>query len=156
MTEYPGIYCRKQFDVIHYVTFCWMTCDIMRLAMLQFETKLQKCIRMGITIFKIFIWGGISLDIRWKTTFYCSARVAVKLNFRPYSQRYTSPNENFYKWCVTKVAHCTFQIYHSEFKLDIDQNGLNEVTVWRLLITLAIPSRTQPGLNCGIFEILPS
>ena len=26
-------------------------------------SKLQKCTRMGITIFKIFIWGDISLDI---------------------------------------------------------------------------------------------
>ena len=41
----------------------------MRFAMLQFERKLQKCIRMGITIFKIFTWGGISSDI----TFYGSA-----------------------------------------------------------------------------------
>ena len=31
----------------------------MQLAMLQFEKKLQKCIRMGITVVKIFIWGGI-------------------------------------------------------------------------------------------------
>ena len=31
----------------------------MRLATLQFETRLQKCIRMGITIVKIFIWGGL-------------------------------------------------------------------------------------------------
>ena len=28
------------------------------------ETRLQKCIRMEITIFKIFIWGDISSDIR--------------------------------------------------------------------------------------------
>ena len=33
--------------------------DDVRLARLQFETKLQKCIRMRITIFKIYIWGGI-------------------------------------------------------------------------------------------------
>ena len=46
-----------------------MTCSFMRLAPLQFELKLQKCIRMGITIFKIFIWGGISSDIRWKSRF---------------------------------------------------------------------------------------
>ena len=64
-----------------------MTFGITRLATLKFETKLQKCIRMGITIFKKFIWGGISSDIR--------SRVAVKLNFRPYIRRYTSPNENF-------------------------------------------------------------
>ena len=56
-------YCRKQFDVFNYVAFCWMTCCFMRLARLQFEMKLQKCIRMGITIFKIFIWGGIFSDI---------------------------------------------------------------------------------------------
>ena len=49
-TVYPGIY-------------------FMQLVKLQFELKLQKCIRMGITIFKIFIWGGISLDIRSKITF---------------------------------------------------------------------------------------
>ena len=36
----------------------------MRLAMLQFERKLQKSNRMGIAIFKIFIWGGISSD-KW-------------------------------------------------------------------------------------------
>ena len=45
----------------------------MRLATLQFEMKLQKCIRMGITIFKIFIWGGITSDIRSEITFYGSA-----------------------------------------------------------------------------------
>ena len=45
----------------------------MRLATQQFETKLQKCIKMGISIFKIFIWGGISSDIRSEITFYGSA-----------------------------------------------------------------------------------
>ena len=35
------------------------TCSFLRLATLQFEMRLQKYIRMGITIFKIFIWGGI-------------------------------------------------------------------------------------------------
>ena len=62
----------------------------MRLAMLQFETK---CIKMGITIFKIFIWGGILSDIRSETMFYGSA--CASLNFRPFIRRYTSPNENF-------------------------------------------------------------
>ena len=46
-----------------------MTCGFMQLATLQFEKRLQKCIRIDITIFKIFIgWGegggeGISSDI---------------------------------------------------------------------------------------------
>ena len=54
------------------------------------------CIRMGITKFKMFIWGGISSDIRSKTPFlWFHQCVAVKLNFRPYIRRYTSPNENF-------------------------------------------------------------
>ena len=39
--------------VISYVTYPCMTCGFMQLAMLQFERKLQKCIRMGITIFII-------------------------------------------------------------------------------------------------------
>ena len=46
----------------------------MWLPMLQFETKLQKCIRMGITIFEILIWGGISSDIRSEITIYVTAR----------------------------------------------------------------------------------
>ena len=75
-TVYPAIYCRIWFDVINYVTFRWMTCSFMRLATLHFDTKLQKCIRMGITIFKIFIWGGISSDIRSEITFYGSARAS--------------------------------------------------------------------------------
>ena len=54
-TVYPAIYCRKQFDVNNYITFRWRS----NLTKLQ-----QKCIRMGITIFKMFIWGGILSDIR--------------------------------------------------------------------------------------------
>ena len=72
-TVYSAIYYRKQFDVVNYVTFRWMTCSIMRPAMPQFERKLQKCIRMGITIFKIFIWGHISSEICSGITFYGSA-----------------------------------------------------------------------------------
>ena len=40
----------------------------MRLVTLKFEMRLQKFFRMGITIFKIFIWGGISLGIRSEIT----------------------------------------------------------------------------------------
>ena len=51
-TVYPAIYCLKYFDIINNVTYRWMMCDFMQLAMLQFEMRLQKCIRMGINIFK--------------------------------------------------------------------------------------------------------
>ena len=47
---------------------------------------------MGITIFKIFIWGGISSVIHSENHVL---RLRVKLNFRPYIRRYASPNENF-------------------------------------------------------------
>ena len=80
MTVYPAIYCRKSFDVINYATIRWMTFGFMRLATLQFELKLQKCIIMGKAIFKIFVWGGISSDI--------GSEIAVKLNFRPYIRLY--------------------------------------------------------------------
>ena len=39
--------------------------------------KCSKCIRMGITIFKIFIWGGISSDIRSEITFYGSSYASL-------------------------------------------------------------------------------
>ena len=49
---------------------------------------------MGITIFKIFIWGGILSDIR-----LISSEIhllgTVKLNFPSYIRQYISPNENF-------------------------------------------------------------
>ena len=45
----------------------------MQLATLKFETKLQKSIIMGITIFKIFIWRGILSDIHQGIMFYGSA-----------------------------------------------------------------------------------
>ena len=48
------IFCRKQFDVIEYVTFYWMKC----VCVLQLKTKLQKCIRMGIPRFEIIINFG--------------------------------------------------------------------------------------------------
>ena len=96
VTVHTAIYCRKQFDVINYVTFRWMTCGIMWLAMLQFETKLQKFIRMGIIILKIFIWGGISSDIHSENhILWLRSLFPVKLNFRPYIRRYTTPNKNF-------------------------------------------------------------
>ena len=44
----------------------------MRHVTLKIEIKLQKCIRMGITTFKIFIWGGILSDIRSEIMFYGS------------------------------------------------------------------------------------
>ena len=84
---YPVIYCQKYFDVINYVTYCWMMCSFMWLSSLQFETKLQICIIMGINTYKIFISGGISSDLR--------SEITLKLNFRPYIRRYISPNENF-------------------------------------------------------------
>ena len=81
-TVYPAKHFRKQFGLISYVTFRWMSCCIMRLATLQFETKLQTCIRMGITIFKIFIWGGISSDKRSAITFLLlRSCVAVPSNY---------------------------------------------------------------------------
>ena len=39
-----------------------------------------------ITVFKFFIWGCISSDIRSEI---------LKHDFRPYIRQYTSPNENF-------------------------------------------------------------
>ena len=49
---------------------------------------------MGITIFKIFIWGGILSYIRWEIMFSADAS-PYKQNFRPYIRGYTSPNEKF-------------------------------------------------------------
>ena len=52
-------------------TFCWVTYDFLQLAIyfnLRHKKGLNgkqslKCIRMGIIIFKMFIWGGMLSDI---------------------------------------------------------------------------------------------
>ena len=49
-----------------------MMCSISRLAMIQFETKLKKCIRMGITIFNILI-QGVYCRIHIRKSFYSPA-----------------------------------------------------------------------------------
>ena len=60
--------------------------------MLQIETKLQKCIRMEITVFKIFIFRRYIFEYTVENpVLLLRSCVTVKLNFR----RYTSPNENF-------------------------------------------------------------
>ena len=41
-----------------------------------FAEKYYSCIRMGITIFKMLIWGGISSDIRSKIMVYGSASMS--------------------------------------------------------------------------------
>ena len=48
------------------------------------QEKYLQCIRMSITIFILFIYGGITPAIRSEIL-----HVAVKLNFRPYIRRYT-------------------------------------------------------------------
>ena len=94
-----------------------MTCCITRLAKLQFEPKLQKCIRMGITIFKIFIWrsryifgytfGNHVLQLR--------SRVTINLNFPPYIRRYTSPNDYFeYSYPLIELpGKCYYEVPNS-------------------------------------------
>ena len=67
--------------------------------------KLQKCIRMGLTIFKILIWVCILWDMRSKITFYGSA--SVSLNFRPYIRQYTSPN----KIWIQLSTYCSWSLY---------------------------------------------
>ena len=42
-------------------------------AKIFYSKKAQKCIRMRITIFKMFIWVGISSDIWFEITFIGSA-----------------------------------------------------------------------------------
>ena len=67
----------------------------MWLATLQFVTKLQKSIRMRITI-QNFNLGRY--NVRYTVgnhVLRLRSPVTVKLNFQPYIRQYTSPNENF-------------------------------------------------------------
>ena len=89
VTVYPAIYSQKLYDLINYVTFCWMTCGFMRLATLQFETKLQKCIRMGITlIFKISFGEVYRRIYVWKSRLTAPLARRRKTKSQLYIQQY--------------------------------------------------------------------
>ena len=79
----------------------------MQLATLQIETKLQKCFRVGITIFKIFIWGGISLDIRSEITFYGSTALMNKTKFPTVYLTIYLPKLQFLIWLGTQGISMT-------------------------------------------------
>ena len=66
MTVYPAIYCRKQFDVINYVTLLDAVLHYAASNTL-IKLKLQKCIRMGITNSK-FSFGEIYRPIYVRKT----------------------------------------------------------------------------------------
>ena len=57
--------------------------------------KCYLCIRMGITILKIIIWGGISSDMRSEVTFLAPLTCHPKLNFPSICLTLTTQNENF-------------------------------------------------------------
>ena len=61
-----------------------------------FEGKCYLCIRMGITILKMIIWGGISSDMRLEVTFLAPPTChRKKLNFLSICLTITTQNENF-------------------------------------------------------------
>ena len=71
---------------------------------------------MGITIFKIFIWGGILSNIRSKNrVLRLRLRVVVKLNFQPYIRPYISPNENFeYSYPLSGLSILLHGVFYSQ------------------------------------------
>ena len=74
--------------------------------MLQFERKLQKCIRLGITIFKIFIRGGKPLDIR------------SEIRFPNVYPTRNSPNEKFeYSYPLIEDCYCDNKYEHTGDRL---------------------------------------
>ena len=80
--------CLSIFCIISDVACDWLTywfdvadkayiwCKILCLWQINFN----KCIRMGITIFKIFIWGGMSLVIWSEITFYADASLLNEIS----------------------------------------------------------------------------
>ena len=61
-----------------------------------FEGKCYLCIRMGITILKIILWGGKSSNMRSEVTFLAPPkRFTEKLNFPSICLTITTSNENF-------------------------------------------------------------
>ena len=52
-------------------------------------------VNLGITVFEIFIWEVYRLIFGRKFSFTATRERRRKRDFRPYTRRYTTPNENF-------------------------------------------------------------
>ena len=110
-----AIYWRK-FDVITYCPFSlagiWFytanskSCSFVQIVNFSQQNKMNKCIRMGITAFKIVIWGGIlsaKFTVLW--------RVAVKRNFRPYNA------DDYFECSYVFLRTETYKLYHHKEEL---------------------------------------
>ena len=58
----------------------------MALYCLQFERQLQKCIRMGIFMFKNFVWGGILSDFRSEIMFWSEIMLGTEIMFYSFAR----------------------------------------------------------------------
>ena len=73
-----------------------MTCDFMQLVLLeQFDRTLQKYIRLGITIFKVFIWGCIVLDIDRESCYIVPLVCRLKNKFLTVYETICLPKWNY-------------------------------------------------------------
>ena len=77
-----------------------------------FERKCYLCIRMGITILKIIIWGGISSDMRSDVTFLASLTCHRKTK-----SSFHMSNDNHHKWeiCIQLSPQCFCFTYYLSF-----------------------------------------
>ena len=86
---------------------------------------------MGITIFKYFRLGRYIVGYTFGNhVLRLRLRVAVKLNFRPYIRRYTSPNENFeYRYplnldTIVRRLNVKFEKCGASEEMDIEDGSL--------------------------------
>ena len=63
-------HCLWLIDVV--VLWCWRSFSLVQ-NVVPLTITVKECIRMGITVFQIFIWGGLSSVILLETTFYGSS-----------------------------------------------------------------------------------
>ena len=97
---------------------------------------------MGITIFKI---SFREVYVR-KSCLRLRLRVTVKLNFRPYIRRYTSPNENFeYSYPLNVDPDQTAPIEQSDL-------GLHCLSLYLTLLNNVSKNLQQTTKAGGIFR----
>ena len=71
-----------------------------------YSKKAQKCIRMRITIFKMFLWVGISLDISLKSCLLAQLTLCHKTNFWSYILRYLMVYLPKWKFWIQWSSNC--------------------------------------------------
>ena len=132
-----------QFDVINHATYCWITYGFMRLATLQFETKLQKCIRMG----TLALESQTSINKLKALSAYQRSSKCMKTGIRSIAI-FKIIGYSLFHSMVHEIALC------ENCNLQFSVNSLHIYRLYRIRIITSINAKLNIGQSIFFFSLI--